>query len=371
MADPEQNKIFETGKAAWNEWRIANPDVAEPDLSQKAPHFAPCETLLMSSSPKIGLQGSSNIDLSGIDFSRTNLSRSVLYFSDLRRSNFCAAEISSSTFDNCNLSFCNLNGANFRNSNLHKSKFIDSDLSGSILAGCDLTDADLSGADLRYADLRGAKLVRTNLGGANLTGCKAYGAAVWGLNQEGAIQRGISITDERGPQITVDDIEIGQFLYLMINNAQLRRVIDGITSKIVLILGRFTPERKLLLDNIRDRMFELGYIAVVFDFENPKNICADETVSLIARMARFIIADITDAKSVLQEMRTIVPDLPSVPIQPILLFSQEEPGMFDFFKRFPWVLATAIYTSPEDLLLNIDDKLIKPAEAIITSARGG
>ena len=51
-------------------------------------------------------------------------------------------------------------------------------------------------------------------------------------------------------------------------------------------------------------------------------------------MARFVIADISDAKSVLQELRAIVPELPSVPVQPVIIASQDEPGMFDFYRGF-------------------------------------
>jgi hypothetical protein len=44
---------------------------------------------------------------------------------------------------------------------------------------------------------------------------------------------------------------------------------------------------------------------------------------LLARMTRFVIADISDAKSVLQELRAVMPELPSVPVQPVIIASQE------------------------------------------------
>ena len=62
-------------------------------------------------------------------------------------------------------------------------------------------------------------------------------------------------------------------------------------------------------------------------------------------MARFVIADISDAKSVLQELQAIVPNIPELPVQPIIVGGQEEPGMFDFFKRYPWFLRVHRYDS--------------------------
>lgn len=60
-------------------------------------------------------------------------------------------------------------------------------------------------------------------------------------------------------------------------------------------------------------------------------------------MARFVVADLTDARSVLQELQVVVPSNPSVPIQTIILNSQSEPGMFDFFRMYPWVLEPYLY----------------------------
>ncbi len=80
-------------------------------------------------------------------------------------------------------------------------------------------------------------------------------------------------------------------------------------------------------------------------------------------MARFIIADITEAKSIPQELLAIVPNLPSVPVQPLLLTSDYEYGMFEHFKRFPWVLEIYYYDAPNELLTSIEDKIIIPAEA--------
>ena len=69
--------------------------------------------------------------------------------------------------------------------------------------------------------------------------------------------------------MTVDSLEVAQFVYLMLNNERLRDVIDSITSKVVLILGRFTPERKAVLDGLRTVFRDEGYLPILFDFDRP------------------------------------------------------------------------------------------------------
>jgi hypothetical protein len=79
-------------------------------------------------------------------------------------------------------------------------------------------------------------------------------------------------------------------------------------------------------------------------------------------MARLVIADITDAKSIPQELMTIVPNLPSVPVQPLILNSQHEYGMFEHFSRYPWVLPVYQYINQASLLQSLKENVIDPAE---------
>jgi hypothetical protein len=71
----------------------------------------------------------------------------------------------------------------------------------------------------------------------------------------------------------------------MLNNQQIRKVIDTITSKAVLILGRFSKERKPVLDALREELRKHDYLPILFDFDVPETRDITETVSLLARMA--------------------------------------------------------------------------------------
>ena len=114
---------------------------------------------------------------------------------------------------------------------------------------------------------------------------------------------------------------------------------------------------------------ERGYLPVLFDWEKPSSRDITETVSTLAHMAKFVIADITDAKSIPQELMAIVPNLPSVPVQPLLLASQREYGMFEHFKRFAWVLPVAFYESQEELFAWLEQNVIVPAEMKLKEIR--
>jgi hypothetical protein len=109
---------------------------------------------------------------------------------------------------------------------------------------------------------------------------------------------------------------------------------------------------------------------VLFDFDKPASRDITETISLLARMARFVVADITEPQSVPQELMVIAPQLPSVPIQPLLQKGSGEYGMFEHLRRYPWVLEVYVYTSSEDLIAHLGERVIGPAEVRVLELRG-
>ena len=65
-----------------------------------------------------------------------------------------------------------------------------------------------------------------------------------------------------------------------------------------------------------------------------------------------------------------MPDLPSAPVQPVIIEMQEEPGMFDFFRNFRTFLKVHRYASQEGLIADLVEKVIRPAELKVLDVRG-
>lgn len=156
---------------------------------------------------------------------------------------------------------------------------------------------------------------------------------------------------------------MAQFIYMLLNNDKIRSVIDTITSKVELILGCFTPERKAVLDAIRDELRKRDYLPVLFDFEKPSSKDLTGTISTLANIARFIIADLTDPNSVPHELAMVIPGT-VVPVQAIILKGRKAYPMFDDLKRrHHWVLTPYQYRSNELLIAELNERVIAPAEA--------
>ena len=365
MPNPNHASILLQGVSSWNTWRKAHPTIS-PDLSR----------IRLG---KFDLAGADlrNAELARAELHGANLKLALLGGADLRRAdlsnaNLAGADLTNAKLYRTGLTDSNLEGADLREADLAwatlgGARLYGAKLQKAILEGADLGGADLTFANLTGADLRRAQLVKTNLNHADITNCRVYGASVWGVRLSNAIQTNLIITPDGEPAVEVDNLEVAQFVYLLLNNERIRDVIDTITSKVVLILGRFTPGRKLVLDSIRRELRGLGYSPVLFDFDKPTNLDLTETITLLARMARFILADITDPKSVPHELASIVPGL-AVPIVPLSEGNIPEPptapySMFRDFRKYSWVLPLHRYKNQEGLISSLIDEVVRPAEA--------
>src|SRR5579885_854589 len=220
-----------TGIKEWNKWRDEHPEI-EPDLRKADLKGVKLDANRLGGvdwvCANLTMVHLEEADLSEADLSNTNLRGAYLNGAKLWTASLVEVDLSEADLVEANLSVADLSGADLSGA----------DLTGAQLGEAKLLEANLRGADLRGADLIGAYLVAANFTNANLTGCSIYGTSAWDVQLEGAIQRNLVITNYFEPEITVDNLEVAQFIYLLLNNKKIRDVIDTIAKKIVLILGR-------------------------------------------------------------------------------------------------------------------------------------
>jgi Pentapeptide repeats (8 copies) len=343
VANPDHLALLQQGVDVWNAWRVKEPSIA-PDLR----------------GGKLSGADLHNVNLGGADLYGANLEEA-----NLREANFGVADLRTSNLDWANLSDAILVGANLSRASLWGATLNGASLSGANLSLANLSGANFIEANLNGADLSGAALVRTNLADAVLTGCSIYGISAWNVNlSEGSKQQDLVITPPDEPPVTVDDLEVAQFVYLLLHNEKIRRVIDTVGKKGVLLLGRFTEGRIAVLERLREELRERGYLPIVFNFDKPETKDFTETVRLLAGLSEFVIADITNPKSAPLELQATVPEI-MVPFRPILEEREEPFAMLQdlWIKHREWVFEPLYYSSLDALVGALDEKIIRPAEA--------
>jgi uncharacterized protein YjbI with pentapeptide repeats len=398
VAKPEHLELLRQGVEVWNKWRSKSPsvrpDLFEADLSEVNLSGADLSeailgranlsgadlsradlngaTLIRATLVRANLKGANlsraNIVqayLSRADLSRADLIQASLNVADLREANLSGAKLNGAIFIGANLSRANLSGATLNYATLGSADLSGANLRGASLSGANLEYANLCGADLTQAYLSQAVFVKTNLTDAVLTGCNIWGVSAWGVKlSEGTKQRGLIISATNEPEITVDDLEVAQFVYLLLHNEKIRRVIDTVGKKGVLLLGRFTEGRIEVLNRLRDALRRRGYVPIVFNFDKPETKDFTETVRLLAGLSKFVIADITNPKSAPLELQATVPEI-MVPFRPIIEEGEKPFAMLQdlWSKHHDWVFEPIYYSSVDALIASLDDKIIKPAEA--------
>lgn len=384
MANEEQLAILKQGVAVWNKWREDNP-AFQVDLSNAsfrvASYISHSDFTAPDSDLEIETYGRSGRDFRGINLSNASLSGVDFFDADLSDANLSGAILGRANLGRCNLNKASLNGAslieadltlatlkesNCINANFWGARLLDANLSEANLQGADLifvnfVRANLSSANLEGTNLNGAMLVETKIDKTRISRSSVYGISTWDLVGEFEEQKDLVISRKADPRITVDNVEVAQFIYLILNNEKIRGAINTLTSKSVLILGRFTPERKAVLDALRDKLREYDLLPILFDFDKPTDKDFTETVKTLAGISYFVIADVTNPKSSPLELQATVPDY-QIPFVPIIQEGESPFAMMvDLQKKYNWVLPTKSYDSIDTLMKALKPGIIDPA----------
>jgi uncharacterized protein YjbI with pentapeptide repeats len=378
MANRNQVKIIKQGVEVWNKWRLDHPKT------------------------KVDLSGASfeSVELTGINLSEANLRDTDFWGAELKKANLSKATLIDTSFVKANLPGVNLAGlyirdskfiganlsgarlctsfifnCNFREADLSKANLSVSSFAGANFSGAnlsegnlceasfhnaDFTNANLSSANLKEASLENSNFVKTQIEGAILTGCSIYGISVWSLQGKPRDQSKLMITPKDEASIYVDNLQVAQFIYLLLNRENLREVIDTITSKVVLILGRFTKERKEILDALAGELRKYNLLPVIFDFDKPTSRDFTETIKTLAGISLFVIADITNPKSSPLELQATIPEY-QIPFVTIIQQDEEPFSMYRDLMKYDWVLKPISYDSKETLQLTFREAIFERA----------
>jgi hypothetical protein len=241
-----------------------------------------------------------------------------------------------------------------------------------------LSYADLRGADLSAAVLEYTRLVDVDLDDATLTDCLIYGASVWNVTGRPRQQSNLVITPSistrdpeqprqrpgegnASPTITVDDLEIAQFIYLLLNHRNVRTAINSVAERGVLLLGPFKGGGLARLHAIAAKLRDERYLPIIFDFERPDARDYTDTIRTLAGLSRFVVADLS-GPSVPHELGTIVPQI-KIPYVFILQEKKQPYSLVRDLFQFDWVVRPIVtFKNVDDLVSSLRAKVVDPAE---------
>ena len=373
MANEQHLKILQQGAHTWNEWRIDNPSTI-PDLCGADLHGFDFYDTNLTGAKLCGavLRETRLGNLANkVNFRMADLTRADLHNIRMHEATFIAANLdyanlSDSLFSQCNFRRATLNYAKLLRGNFHGANFRQSELQSTDLRGADLREtlfvnADLTGANLFGTNLERALLIEANFERAILKNCRVHGVSVWSLIGEPEDATNLIITPEGEPSILVNDLEVAQFIHLLLNHKKLRNALESLMERGVLLLGRFSSGGIELLNALADKLRELRYLPIIFDFDRPSGRTYRETVKTLVGLSRFVVVDLS-GPSVPAELEASVPHF-KIPFVPILQKGVHHYSMFTDLLENDWVIKPIIEFQDEKHLLElVPSKIVGPAE---------
>jgi hypothetical protein len=277
MTEDDPSRILMHGAAVWNVWRSQNP----APLTFSSPHWYDCP-----GRGGIQLKGKNRMDFSGINLSRASLYRAFAEGLNLRNAEFEGSHVEEGDF-----SRADFRGQPFA---VPRSTRQSSRVQTS-------TARHLSTGNLNRVILVGA-LFRVK----EITETAVYGIAAWDLVTSDEMKQSKLLIEktyefysdliQQGKiQMTVDDIELAQFVYYLNDRKKMRDTLNILNDKGVLLLGRFKDGGLERLYSICEWLQRKGYMAMIFDFARPDNLSLSETVVTMASRSKLILVDLPGA----------------------------------------------------------------------------
>jgi len=400
MANAGHLDIVRDRPGFWNDWRRRNskvmPDFAGADLAEFNLAGANLSKADFSGAKLAGanLSGANlsrakffRADLSQADLSRANLFKANLSQADLAGINLNGADLTGAFLIRANLSGATLHQACLKGANLGQASLFRASLKSAVLSQAsffkaDLSEADLSESNLEGANLQEAVLERTNLRSANaananlcfatllkanldhavLDNCAVYGTSLWDVSLAEARQRDLDIMPAQEPVLSVDSLQTAQLVGMLLHHERARYEVFSITLNTVLVIGRFPPDRKPILEAVKEALRRGDYSPLVLDFHLPGSGDKNEIVKTLGRMSRFVVADLTDDRRIAQTLDAVVHFLPSIPIQPVAEEGREAGVVDSHYFKYRWVLPFWRFKDRADLAGRFGPEVIAPAE---------
>lgn len=310
-------------------------------------------------------------DLRGINLKKANLWKANLEEVFLWKANLEEANLIKANLAHANLFEVNLKRANLRWARLFRTFLVDATLENATLFQADLVGANLIRTNLKRATLFNATLgscqfIKTDLSGADLSESYIYGISTWDIKTDkDTIMKNLIINND--PLITVNDIEIAQFIYMISNNKRIRNIIDTMRTKAVLILGSFDESSKLILNKFTETLQNNNLIPIVFYFRGSIKQSLIETVKTMALLSRFVIIDLSIRSGQLYELGKIGDSI-KVPYAITAYWGTKVTDVLDDLHKCFWVRKNIFIYPKKDwenkIPILVKDKIIPWADKI-------
>lgn len=221
-----------------------------------------------------------------------------------------------------------------------------------------------------------ASLIKSTFKECTLECLDIYGANIWDIDiDENTTQKDIRIPYRQfkgkdSEILSIDDIQVGNIIYLLLDNSNYTRLLNQSKKKSVLLLGRFGDPLKEHLNELTKEVRNNGFSPIVFDFQAPNTLDLIEAIVLLSLLSKFIIVDLTEARSVPAELHAILSTL-TIPVVPIIKRHSEVFSTYTFTNKYSCVLPILIFDDIKDLSGSIFAKeIIEPADNLYNKISG-